>query len=143
MSQECSGLVSSGQWYTHVEIVVFNLAFTMVFGMLRLKAVELCIDQSNDAVVFQHSSCWILLPSQLSDTLLANFKPRLFTIESAAQFAKTLKQYNECYCLMLNFTHHAAYGGDKVAEVNQRNEQILDELKKKYPAVFSEPPYPI
>ena len=44
---------------------------------------------------------------------------------------------------MLNFTHHAAHGGDKVAEVNQHSEQMLDELEKEYPDVFSEPTYPI
>jgi len=44
---------------------------------------------------------------------------------------------------MLNFTHRAAHGGDKVAEVNPRSEQMLDKLEKEYPAVFSEPTYPI
>ena len=44
---------------------------------------------------------------------------------------------------MLNFTHHVAHGGDKVAEVNQHSEQMLDELEKEYPDVFSEPTYPI
>ena len=44
---------------------------------------------------------------------------------------------------MLNFTHHAAHIGDKVAEVNQHSEQMLDELEKEYPDVFSEPIYPI
>ena len=44
---------------------------------------------------------------------------------------------------MLNFTHHATYGGNKVAEVNQHSEQILDELEKEYPDVFSKPTYPI
>ena len=54
------------------------------------------------------------MPSQLSDTLPASHKPHLFTVELAAQFTKTLKQCDECYYFMLNFTHH----GDKVAEVN-------------------------
>ena len=44
---------------------------------------------------------------------------------------------------MLNFTHRAAHGGDKVAEVNWHSEQMLDELEKEYPDVFSEPIYPI
>ena len=67
----------------------------------------------------------------LSDTLPASHEPRLFTVESAAQFAKTLKQCDECYCFMLNFTHRAAHGGDKVAEVNQHSEQMLDELEER------------
>ena len=58
------------------------------------------------------------MPLQLSDTLPASHEPYLFTVESAAQFAKTLKQCDEYYCFMLNFTHCAAYGDDKVAEVN-------------------------
>ena len=44
---------------------------------------------------------------------------------------------------MLNFTYCAAYCGDKVAEVNQYSEQMLDKLEKKYPEAFSEPIYPI
>ena len=44
---------------------------------------------------------------------------------------------------MLNFTHHELYGGDKVAELNQHGEQMLDKLEEEYPAVFSEPTYPI
>ena len=44
---------------------------------------------------------------------------------------------------MLNFIHHAAHGGDKVAEVNQCSEQILNELERENPAVFSEPMFPI
>ena len=62
------------------------------------------------------------MPSQLSDTLPASHEPHLFTIENATQFVKTLKQCNECYYFMLCFTHHAANGGDKVAEVNQCSE---------------------
>ena len=79
---------------------------------------------------------------QLSDIEPASYKLRLFTIESAAQFAKTSKQCNECYCFMLNFAHCAAHCSDKVAE-NQCSEQMLDKLKKEYPAMFSEPMYPI
>ena len=44
---------------------------------------------------------------------------------------------------MLNFTHHAAYSGDKVAEVNQYSQKMFDELEKEYLAVFSKPIYPI
>ena len=44
---------------------------------------------------------------------------------------------------MLNSTHRVAHSGDKVAEVNQHSEQMLDELEKEYPDVFSEPIYPI
>ena len=44
---------------------------------------------------------------------------------------------------MLNFTHHAAYSGDKVAKVNWHSEPMLDGLEKDYPEVFSEPAYPI
>ena len=73
----------------------------------------------------------------------ASHELHLFTVESAAQFAKILKQCDECYCFMLNFTCHVEHSGDKVAEVNQYIEQIFDELEKKYPAVFSKPRYPI
>ena len=59
------------------------------------------------------------LPSQLSDALPASYEPCLFTVESAAQFAKTLKQYDECYCFMLNFTNLVVYKGNKVSKVNQ------------------------
>ena len=55
--------------------------------------------------------------SQLSDTLPASHELCLLTVESAAQFAKMLKQCDECYCFMLDFTYHVAYGSDKVAEV--------------------------
>ena len=58
------------------------------------------------------------MPSQLSDTLPSSYEPYLLTVESAAQFAKTLKQCDECFCFILNFTYHVVYGGDKVAEVN-------------------------
>ena len=44
---------------------------------------------------------------------------------------------------MLNFTHHTAHSGDKVTEVNQHSEKMLDEMEKEYTAVFSEPTYPI
>ena len=44
---------------------------------------------------------------------------------------------------MLNFTYFAAHGGDKVADVNQYSNQMLDKLEKEYPAVFSEPIYSI
>ena len=54
----------------------------------------------------------------------------MFAVESAAQFAKILKQCNECYFIMLNLTHCAAYSGDKVAEVKQYSENILNELEK-------------
>ena len=83
------------------------------------------------------------MPSQLSDTVLISYKPCLFTVESAAQFAKMLKQCVECYCLMLNFTHCATHGGDKVAEFNKHSELMLDKLEKEYPDVFGEPIYPI
>ena len=53
------------------------------------------------------------------------------------------KQCDECYCLILNFTHRALQGGNKFAEVNQHSEQMLDELEKDYPAVFIEPKYSI
>ena len=83
------------------------------------------------------------MPSQLSGTLPASFKPHLFTVESAVQFSTTLKQCGEYYCFKLNFIYHAAYSGDKVAEVNWHSEQKLDELEKEYSDVFSEPKYPI
>ena len=83
------------------------------------------------------------MPSQVNDTIPASHKPYFFTVESADQFAKMLKQYNECYCFMLNFIQYAAHGGDKVAGVNQCSKQMLDELGKEYPTLFSEPIYPI
>ena len=83
------------------------------------------------------------MPLQLSDTLLACHEPHLFTVESAAQFAKTLKQCDECYCFLFNLTYHVAHGGNKVAEVNQHSEKMLDELEKEYQDMFSEPRYPI
>ena len=55
----------------------------------------------------------------------------MFTIESAAQFAKVLKQYDEYYCFILNITYIAVYGGVKVAKVNQRSKQMVVELEKK------------
>ena len=54
-----------------------------------------------------------------------------------------LKQCNECYCFKLNFAYRVAHGGDKVAEVNQYSEQILDELEKEYQGVFSKLMYPM
>ena len=60
----------------------------------------------------------MLLLSQLSDTIPASHEPYFFTGEYvAAQFAKVLKQCDECYCFMLNFTHCVAHGGNKVSEV--------------------------
>ena len=53
-----------------------------------------------------------------------------------------LKQCDECYCFILNFTHHAAHGGDKVAKINQHSE-MLDELEKEYLDMLSEPMYPV
>ena len=44
---------------------------------------------------------------------------------------------------MLNLPHCMVHGGDKIAEVNHHSEQILDELEKEFPAVFSKPMYPI
>ena len=44
---------------------------------------------------------------------------------------------------MLSFTHHMVHGGDKVDKARQYSEQMLDKLEKEYPAVFSEPMYPI
>ena len=83
------------------------------------------------------------MPSQFIDTLPASYKLYLFTVESAAQFAKNLKQCDDFYCFMLNFRYRMAHGGDKVAEVNQHSEQMLDKLEKEYPNVFREPIYPI
>ena len=57
------------------------------------------------------------MPSKLSDTLPTSHELYLFSVEFAAQFVKTLKQCDECYCFMLNFTHCMAHGGDKVAKV--------------------------
>ena len=85
----------------------------------------------------------ISLPSQLGDTIPASYEPLLFNFESAAQFAKILKQYDECYCFMLDFTYCVVYSDDKVAEVYQYSDQMLDKLEIEYPAVFSEPKYPI
>ena len=56
------------------------------------------------------------MPSQLSDTLPASHEPHLFTVKSATQFAKMLKQLDECHCFVINFTHYVAHGGDKYAE---------------------------
>ena len=83
------------------------------------------------------------MPSQLNDTIPTSHEPYLFTVESATQFAKTLKQCDKCYCFMVNSTHHIAYTSNKVAEVNHHNEQMLDKLKEEYLAVFGEPIYPI
>ena len=83
-----------------------------------MNAVGLRIDWSNCAVSFLSSSFWILFPSQLSNTIIASYEPHLFTIESTAQFTKMLKQCDECFCFMLNLTHHMAHGDGKVAEVN-------------------------
>ena len=44
---------------------------------------------------------------------------------------------------MLSFIYCVAHGGEKVAEVSYHSEQMLDELEKDYPVVFSEPTYPI
>ena len=44
---------------------------------------------------------------------------------------------------MLNFAYHAAHGDNKVAEVKQHSEQMLNKLKKEYPAVLRVPRYPI
>ena len=74
---------------------------------------------------------------QLSTTIPASHKPCLFTVKSAAQFAKTLKQCDECYCFMLSFTHCVAHSGDKVAKVYQHCDQMLIKLEKEYLAVFS------
>ena len=84
----------------------------------------------------------MLLLSQLSDTIPASHEPYFFTGKFAAQFAKMLKQCDECYCFMLNFTNCVAHRGNKVSEVNQHSEHILDEVEKGYLAVFSEPTYP-
>ena len=121
---------------------MLNLAFSMVLGMPWLKAVGPRIDWSNGAVVFQHSSYWISLPSQLSDTLPASHELYLITVESAAQFSKMRKQCDECYCFMLNFTNRVVHGGDKVAEVNQHTDQMLNKLEREYPDVFNEPMHP-
>ena len=86
---------------------------------------------------------WTSLPSQLSDNLLASYELYLFTFESDAQFAKTVKQCDECFCFMLSFACHAAHSSDKVAKVNYHSEQMFDELEKKYPAAFSMAMYPI
>ena len=83
-----------------------------------------------------------MLP-HLGNTIPASYKPYLFSVESAAQFAKTLKYCDECFCFMLNFTHRVAHGGDKIAEVNYCSKLMLDKLEKEYPHVFSEPKYPI
>ena len=97
---------------------MLNLAFSMVLGMPWLKALGPHIEWSNGAIAFLHSGHWISLPSQLSDTLFSSYDLHLFTVESAAQFAKPLQQCDEFYCFMLNFTHCEVHGGDKVAEDN-------------------------
>ena len=83
------------------------------------------------------------MPSQLSDTLLASHEQCLFTVKSAAQFAKMLKQCHECYCFVLYVTHLAAYIGNKSTQVNLHSEQMVDKLEKQYPDLFYEPVYPI
>ena len=70
---------------------MLNLAFSMVLGMPWLKAIGPQIEWSTGTVAFQHNSHWVSLPSQLSDILLASHELHLFTVKSAAQFAKTLK----------------------------------------------------
>ena len=97
---------------------MLNLAFSMVLKMLCLKAVGPRIEWPTGAVAFQHNGHWVSLPSQLSDILLASHEPHLFTIESATQFAKTLKQCDECYLFILNFTNRAAHNGNKVVKLN-------------------------
>ena len=76
---------------------MLNLAFNMVLGMPWLNAVGPCIYWSNDTVAFQCSDHWISLLSQLRDTIPASHEPHLFTVEYTAQFAKILKQCDECY----------------------------------------------
>ena len=44
---------------------------------------------------------------------------------------------------MLNLTHRAEHGGDRVAKVNWHSEQMLYELEKEYLRVFNEPTYSI
>ena len=83
------------------------------------------------------------MPSQLRNTIPASHETSLFTVESTTQFAKMLKQCDECYCFMLNFTHFMAHGGDKAAKVNQNSEQMIDKLEKEYLAEFCELKYPI
>ena len=46
--------------------------------------------------------------------ILASCEPHLFTVKSAAQFARPLKQCNECYCFMLSFTYHIAHYSGRV-----------------------------
>ena len=77
------------------------------------------------------------MPLQLSNTLSTSHEPYFFTVKSAAQFAKMLKQCDECYCFMLNYTYRVVHRGDKVAEVNQHSEQMLDKLEKEYLDVLS------
>ena len=67
----------------------------------------------------------------------------MFSVESAVQFAKTLKQCDECFCFILSFIHYIAYNSDKVTEINYHNNYILDKLEKEYQAIFSKPKYPI
>ena len=44
---------------------------------------------------------------------------------------------------MLSFTYNMVHGGDKAAESKQCSDQMLDKVEIEYPAVFSEPMYPI
>ena len=44
---------------------------------------------------------------------------------------------------MLNFTHRAAHGGDKVADINQHSEADAWWTRERVSNVFSEPTYPI
>ena len=63
---------------------MLNLAFSIVLGMPWLKAVGPQIEWPTGAIVFYHNSCWVSLPSQLSDILPASHKLHLFTVEFAA-----------------------------------------------------------
>ena len=74
-------------------------------------------------------------------------------IESASKFARTLKGAEIVFVGFLEqlvgeghlqFTHRAAHGDSGTTKVgNVDSEAFLDEMQEKYPAVFSEPSYPL
>ena len=73
----------------------------------------------------------ILLPLKLGDTIPGSYEPCLFTVESAAEFVKMLKQCSEFYCFMLDLRHYAVHDGDKVAAAYQSSEKMLYKREKR------------
>ena len=77
---------------------------------------------------------------------------RPIELVTATKFSRLVEGGAEIFCfnvqkisdtIDLNFVHRVAHGGEKMADVNPLSETVLDKLEKQYPAVFSEPTYPI